>query len=156
MEKRVIIFGVCEDRCLNIFEYGNSVDYDDLVKEYKDVEVDEEYCYEMSGEDGCGEIIVEGCGGLWSYFGVVVNISGIESYDEDELDDFRFNIIKYKDIDVSWKESWEDELIEDLFDDDREKYEKYVKYVKKFLEEGEEENSWREEVLNNYSRKENV
>ena len=33
MEKRVIIFGVCGDRCLNIFEYGNSVDYDDLVKE---------------------------------------------------------------------------------------------------------------------------
>ena len=154
MEKRVIIFGVCEDRCLNIFEYGNSVDYDDLVKKYKDVEVDEEYCCEKGGYGG--EVIVEGCGGLWSYFSVVVNISGIESYDEDELDDFRFNIIKYKDIDVSWKESWEDELIEDLFDDDREKYEKYVKYVKKFLEEGEEENSWREEVLNNYSRKENV
>ena len=33
MEKRVIIFGVCGDRCLNIFEYGNSVDYDDLVKD---------------------------------------------------------------------------------------------------------------------------
>ena len=53
-------------------------------------------------------------------------------------------------MDVDWKEKDEEMFIYEFFGDCKEDYDEYVKEVKEFLDEVEEEDSWRKILNNNY------
>ena len=145
MEKRVIIFGICLDRCLDIFEYGDSVSYEKLCKKDLDKEYDlddEDKLDEVNGNGGSW--YVRGCRGLMSYW----SLGGY--WEGDDIDEFRFNIIKYRDIDVDWNEDKDKDFIDEFFGGCIVDYNEYVKEVKEFLDEVEEEDSWRKIVNDNY------
>ena len=144
MEKRVIIFGVCLDRGLDIFEYGDSVNYKKLCEKDLDKEYDlddEEKLMEVNGNGGSW--YVRGCSGLMSYYWCL-------DWFRDEIEEFRFNIIKYKSMDVDWDDYDEERFVNNFFNDYNIDYNEYVKEVKKFLGEVEEEDSWRKILNNNY------
>ena len=143
MEKRILIFGICLDRCLDIFEYGDSVNYKKLVKRVKNSDMNDEDKLDEVNSNG-GSWFVRGCSGLMSYW----SLGGY--WEGDDMDEFKFNIIKYRDIDVDWKEKDNEMFIYEFFGDCKEDYEEYVKMVKEFLDEVEEEDSWRKIVNNNY------
>ena len=143
MEKRILIFGICLDRCLDIFEYGDSVNYKKLVKRVKNSDMNDEDKMDECMSNG-GSWFVRGCRGLMSYW----SLGGY--WEGDDIDEFRFNIIKYRDIDVDWKEKDDEMFIYEFFGDCKEDYDEYVKMVKEFLDEVEEEDSWRKVLNNNY------
>ena len=142
MEKRILIFGICLDRCLDIFEYGDSVNYKKLVKRVKNSDMnDEDQLVQVNGNGGSW--YVRGCKGLMSYY-------WYSDWFNDEIEEFRFNIIKYRDIDVDWNEDKDKDFIDEFFGGCIVDYNEYVKEVKEFLDEVEEENSWRKILNNNY------
>ena len=143
MKKRILIFGICLDRCLDIFEYGDSVNYKKLVKRVKNSDMNDEDKLDEVNSNG-GSWFVRGCSGLMSYW----SLGGY--WEGDDIDEFRFNIIKYKGMDVDWKEKDEEMFIYEFFGDCKEDYDEYVKDVKEFLDEVEEEDSWRKILNNNY------
>ena len=143
MEKRILIFGICLDRCLDIFEYGDSVNYKKLVKRVKNSDMNDEDKLDEVNSNG-GSWFVRGCSGLMSYW----SLGGY--WEGDDMDEFKFNIIKYRDIDVDWKEKDDEMFIYEFFGDCKEDYDEYVKMVKEFLDEVEEEDSWRKVLNNNY------
>ena len=143
MKKRILIFGICLDRCLDIFEYGDSVNYKKLVKRVKNSDMNDEDKMDECMSNG-GSWFVRGCSGLMSYW----NLGGY--WEGSDMDEFRFNIIKYKGIDVDWNEDKEEMFIYEFFGDCKEDYDEYVKEVKKFIDEVEEEDSWRKILNNNY------
>ena len=143
MEKRILIFGICLDRCLDIFEYGNSVNYKKLVKRVKNSDMNDEDKLDEVNSNG-GSWYVRGCSGLMSYW----SLGGY--WEGDDMDEFKFNIIKYRDIDVDWNEKDDEMFIYEFFGDCKEDYDEYVKMVKEFLDEVEEEDSWRKVLNNNY------
>ena len=53
-------------------------------------------------------------------------------------------------MDVDWSEIDEEDFIYEFFGDCKEDYDEYVKEVKEFLDEVEEEDSWRKILNNNY------
>ena len=143
MEKRILIFGICLDRCLDIFEYGDSVNYKKLVKRVKNSDMNDEDKLDEVNSNG-GSWFVRGCSGLMSYW----SLGGY--WEGDDMDEFKFNIIKYRDMDVDWKEKDDEIFIYEFFGDCKEDYDEYVKMVKEFLDEVEEEDSWRKILNNNY------
>lgn len=143
MEKRILIFGICLDRCLDIFEYGDSVNYKKLVKRVKNSDMNDEDKLDEVNSNG-GSWFVRGCSGLMSYW----SLGGY--WEGDDMDEFKFNIIKYRDIDVDWNEKDDEMFIYEFFGDCKEDYDEYVKMVKEFLDEVEEEDSWRKILNNNY------
>ena len=107
MEKRILIFGICLDRCLDIYEYGDSVNYKKLVKRVKNSDMNDEDKLDEVNSNG-GSWYVRGCSGLMSYW----SLGGY--WEGDDMDEFKFNIIKYKGMDVDWsKIDEEDEEIDD-------------------------------------------
>ena len=143
MEKRVLIFGICLDRCLDIFEYGDSVNYKKLVKRVKNSDMNDEDKLDEVNSNG-GSWFVRGCSGLMSYW----SLGGY--WEGSDMDEFKFNIIKYRDMDVDWNEDDDEDFIYEFFGDCKEDYDEYVKMVKEFLDEVEEEDSWRKVLNNNY------
>jgi len=143
MKKRILIFGICLDRCLDIFEYGDSVNYKKLVKRVKNSDMNDEDKLDEVVSNG-GSWFVRGCSGLMSYW----SLGGY--WEGDDMDEFKFNIIKYRDIDVDWNENDDEMFIYEFFGDCKEDYDEYVKMVKEFLDEVEEEDSWRKVLNNNY------
>ena len=143
MKKRILIFGICLDRCLDIFEYGDSVNYKKLVKRVKNSDMNDEDKLDEVNSNG-GSWFVRGCSGLMSYW----SLGGY--WEGSDMDEFKFNIIKYKDIDVDWSEIDDEDFIYEFFGDCKEDYDEYVKMVKEFLDEVEEEDSWRKVLNNNY------
>ena len=143
MEKRVLIFGICLDRCLDIFEYGDSVNYKKLVKRVKNSDMNDEDKIDEVNSNG-GNWYVRGCSGLMSYW----SLGGY--WEGDDIEEFRFNIIKYKSMDVDWDDYDEERFINNFFNDYNIDYDMYVKEVKEFLGEVEEEDSWRKILNNNY------
>ena len=143
MEKRILIFGICLDRCLDIFEYGDSVNYKKLVKRVKNSDMNDEDKLDEVNSNG-GSWFVRGCSGLMSYW----SLGGY--WEGSDMDEFKFNIIKYRDMDVDWKEKDDEMFIYEFFGDCKEDYDEYVKMVKEFLDEVEEEDSWRKVLNNNY------
>ena len=143
MEKRILIFGICLDRCLDIFEYGDSVNYKKLVKRVKNSDMNDEDKLDEVNSNG-GSWFVRGCSGLMSYW----SLGGY--WEGSDMDEFKFNIIKYRDMDVDWNEDDDEDFIYEFFGDCKEDYDEYVKMVKEFLDEVEEEDSWRKVLNNNY------
>ena len=143
MEKRILIFGICLDRCLDIFEYGDSVNYKKLVKRVKNSDMNDEDKLDEVNSNG-GSWFVRGCSGLMSYW----SLGGY--WEGSDMDEFKFNIIKYRDMDVDWNEDDDEDFIDEFFGGCKEDYDEYVKMVKEFLDEVEEEDSWRKVLNNNY------
>ena len=143
MEKRILIFGICLDRCLDIFEYGDSVNYKKLVKRVKNSDMNDRDKLDEVVSNG-GSWYVRGCRGLMSYW----SLGGY--WEGDDIDEFRFNIIKYRDIDVDWNEDKDKDFIDEFFGGCIVDYNEYVKEVKEFLDEVKEEDSWRKILNNNY------
>ena len=143
MKKRILIFGICLDRCLDIFEYGDSVNYKKLVKRVKNSDMNDEDKMDECMSNG-GSWFVRGCSGLMSYW----SLGGY--WEGSDMDEFKFNIIKYRDMDVDWNEDDDEMFIYEFFGDCKEDYDEYVKMVKEFLDEVEEEDSWRKVLNNNY------
>lgn len=125
MKKRIIIFGVCLDRELSICEYGDSVVYEELCESV--VGSDENGNMDNKRLEECvengGSYYVRGVSGLLGYY-----YNG-DVWEGGDVDKFLKNVIKYKDLDIDWNESKEEDFMYEFWDS-KEDYEEYVKMIK--------------------------
>jgi len=157
MEKRIIIFSVGfvgrknDELCVSEYsDWYDSFDSDRFkklvedVKWWKDVDMDDvDECMENGGSWN-----LRGCGDLLNYF-----YSGVY-WEKEDYDDVRYNVIRYKDIDVDWNEDKEEKFIDVMFDGDRVEYDDYVNEVKKYLEEERKKKEEKEKEVEKYLKEE--
>ena len=128
-EKRVLVFGIGRDRELDIDEYG---DEDLLMDNNKDdIEDEDDIDWEDDIDEcneGGGTFYVRGCKGLLNYY------LYDDWFNEEDINEFKFNIIRYRDRDIDWKEDDEKEFLEDFFNDNKKEFNEFVRsewFIKK-------------------------
>ena len=128
-EKRVLVFGIGRDRELEIDEYGD----EDLLMDNNEDDIEDEDDIDWEDDidecnEGGGTFYVRGCKGLLNYY------LYDDWFNEEDINEFKFNIIRYRDRDIDWKEDDEKEFLEDFFNDNKKEFNEFVRsewFIKK-------------------------
>ena len=140
-EKRVLVFGIGRDRELDIDEWNGN---EDLLMDNKDdidddIDIDWEDDIDECNEGG-GTFFVRGCKGLLNYY------LYDDWFNEEDINEFKLNVIMYKDRDIDWDEKVEKEFLEDFFNGSKKEYNEFVNsewFVKKIKRKREVEENVR-------------
>jgi len=136
-EKRVLVFGIGRDRELDIDEYGD----EDLLMDNNEDDIDDDIDIDLEDDidecnEGGGTFYVRGCKGLLNYY------LYDDWFNEEDINKFKLNVIRYRDRDIDWKEDDEKEFLEDFFNDSKKEFNEFVRsewFVKKMKRKGEVE-----------------